>query len=269
MVDGIVGVLGVALLVIAGVLGETLPEEDVFAEQFLPVFEMQNAAAMLSLAGETEGKESQVFTFVNEGDEHVLSLAIPHDNVISINMLLRVPADDIASSLPDAFTFKLYDPDGNQVGDAFKVNTAQPKQRPDTVPGLPLDPGTVENLTKPIYVGADTQPATSWRLDAPADPEFIGGEGQKVDRTMALSIAIDKYTQYTNGTWSLVFKLTNAGDCPTASPSGQNDRYLECMRDTGNSGQDPGNPITVRNVRYDYYVITLPEPETEETTDAI
>ncbi len=266
-IDAVVGILGVMLLIAAGVLGETLPEEDVIAVQYLPEFPTTNVAAQLMREGGTNSSEALRFDF-QENEAATVLIQIPHDNVVSISMQAFLEGDDIGSSLPDAFKFTLYGPDGDQVGEVFKVNTAQPKQRDNTVPGPPIGPGTVTNTTDPIYVSGSSNPATAWRLGAPPNPEFIGGEGKKLDHTAALSIAIDRYTQPTNGTWTMVVELTNAGDCPQPSPSGQNDRYLECMRMTGNSGQDPGNSITVKFVRYDYYTIELPDPQAE-SPDAI
>ncbi len=267
-IDGVVGVLGVALLVLAGVLGETLPEKEVISEQFLPEFPTTNVVAQLLSEGGSIPSEALLYNML-EGQEERISVLIPDPNVVSISMQVFLPGDDIGSSLPDSFTFKLYDPDGTQQGETFIANTAQPKQRANTVPGPPIGPGSVDNATKPIFVSGETNPATSWRLGAPPEAAFIGAEdGRKIDYAMALSKAEDEYTKLNNGTWTLVVTLKATGDCPAASTSGQQDRYFECQRETGNTGQDPGNPITIKFVRYDYYTITLPNPQAE-TQDAI
>ncbi len=273
-IDAIVGILGVALLVMAGVLGETLPEKEVVAAQYLPEFPLEFGEIPLAFPGQTETQQSLKF-YMTEGEEHRIDLPIPHDNVVSISVQIYLKGDDIGSSLPDSFTFTLLRPDGNQEGAPFKVNTAQPKQRDNIAPEPPFDQGDLDNLTKPVYLSGESIAATAWRLGAPPDAEYIGDGETEVPYTLALSMAIDKYTKYTNGTWTLVAKLSSTGDCPQPSTSGQNDRSAECMRETtrqsdngASRGQDLGNEMTVKFVRYDYYTIQLPDPKAE-SSDAI
>lgn len=263
IVDGIVGVLGVALLVYAGVLGATLPEEEVVPVQYLPEFNTTAQTVPIDLDGQLY-PQSIVFRECPPDDatcpgptleqtEYELEFEVTHDNVFSVRIAALTPGDDIPGSDPDTWQFALRDHNGEEPPNSLpKRLTTKPSIVKDVDPEDP-DPTTLAQMQR-------SEINEAWRFAAPPDPEFITG-GPNLTREEALLTASQAYTIPTKGTWKVTMKAQNAGDCPS-SPGNNPDAirlHAACMRATDGSGQDPGNPITIQSISYDYYIISIPE----------
>lgn len=260
VVDGIFGVLGVALLVFAGVLGQALPEKEVVPVQYLPEFPLNSTQARIRYvdpAGEEHASASLIFNgrqgnppVPMEQQPHDIRILVERDNVISFKVRVVIPGDDLPSSLPDNFKFQLFDPEGTPLADHWRVLSKEP------VPGDP-DPanGTFEMYISPLVSHSELK-----RFRAQPEREFIGSNRSDFSPEEALLVASERYTLPTQGTeWSLRMTLTLAGDCPSSTDPAMAQRRAHCLSQAGQDGTDAGNPITISEVFYDYYLIEIPE----------
>lgn len=262
IVDAVFGILGVALLVAAVGLGNVLPEEEVPPKQFLPEFDRdaEPLAPMTDPAwpgdepSDGELRPSLRYTDpLPEDDVREIEVVSDRFNIFQWEIRLTLPGDDIASSDPDSFSVELLAPNGTVYESTEPVVATD---RPVETEPSPLNASTA------LYESETVSQSVYFRLPAVPTADFITSNRTDFDATDALRVASDLYTRDTQGTWTFRVSMDAAGDCPEpgASPS-QIRRALACQEETEQSGEDPGNPLTISYIRYDYYTIQVPDPD--------
>lgn len=120
-----------------------------------------------------------------------------------------------------------------------------------------MDPG---NATV-VYTSPQVVESNLVRFRGQPEAEFIGSDEPSFTREEALLVASERYTLPSQGTvWTLRMTMDRAGDCEPASPDPNvMQRRAHCLSEAGAEGQDPGNPIIVSQVLYDYYLIQIQE----------
>ncbi len=265
VVDAVTGVLGVLLLIGAGVLGEVLPEEDIIPVQYTVSFPTNNTDAFFVGPESGQPVKSLLFNQNNpftHGETKQIPFTIEHDNVVSLTVQIFIPGDDVPSSRPDVFGFEVFRPDGTPAGLPYTVSTVEPQER------LPSDPATLPEFDPDAstWFSPDVTHAQAFRQDAAPSSEKLSGEnGEDIGEAAAIRFAFENYTRPSAGTWIIEVTLRQTGDCPgPGTDAAANRREADCQKitqDAGNRGQDETNQITLKSIRYDYYDIVVTPPE--------
>ncbi len=235
------GILGAILLVVAVILTFTLPEEDVVTPQFRVSFQEHQ--------GEQFGTQSSSGP-VPEGGSVDFVYDIPEDNVFRIAFTVAFEDDEPASD-PDRFTVQLLDPNGNVAGPDAVLTLKPPRQeKPEDIPADPTPDQRFVSERMEFVVQVDV-------VERPKDTLVPADHPQEsVDE--AADRLLPSYHFPTAGAWTVRLSLDQAGDCP--QPDGNPDtniRVQECMRQTGPSGQDLGNSVTVTKLDTFYYTAAI------------
>ncbi len=256
LVDAITGVLGVLLLVMAGVLGEVLPEEDFIPDQYLVTFDLDQNGTVAQLP-QPDGSTGQSVSrfYMEDGQVADFPFTMTDNNIVRLSLEVFLENDDLPSSLQDQFKFELIAPDGNSVGEPFFLRTGTPSPKEiDTSDPTTINPSVSQYQTAPV------RSSTSWTLNQAPDPQLLSGkDGKQIDRETALLWAFQNHTIETAGEYILRVTLTETGDCPQASPSQEGaNRAADCQRFAAEGDEDPGNAVTINKVTAFYYVIDSP-----------
>ncbi len=263
-IDAMTGVLGVLLLIAAGVLGETLPEEEFVPVQYAVTFPTNGTNGFFY--GEETGQPVTAMVFnqnnpFTHGETKRLPVAIAHDNIISITVQVFLEEDDYPSSLSDQFSYQMLTPEGEPlVSFPFSITTRTPEEVLSTdIDPLTFNPRDTTWVTRPI------QDANNYRINTPPDPYFISGpDGEDVGIAQAVRSAAQNHTIPSKGDWILEVTLRDTGDCPQPGTDAKaNRRAADCQNITerdGHRGEDNTNGITIKAIRYDYYDIVVTPP---------
>ncbi|MEA3203962.1 MAG: hypothetical protein QOI63_1642, partial [Thermoplasmata archaeon] len=235
LLDGVIGAIGVLLLLATVGLAVALPHKDVLPQQF-----------KVAYLDEAHDLTQQSFDFrAASGQTHDFLYEVPDDDVYLLTVKYEF-VDDVPASLPDQFSLRLYDPQGNQVGPEV-VSTNLPAQASETVGSGPAQAATG-------YQAVRLDAQFSVALPKPAD-DILEVADQGLDAA-ALAKQLEATAHLdTHGTWKLRVSLLGAGGCPKASDSPEAaNRFAICQQELqaanappadAAAGKDGGNPFTV------------------------
>jgi hypothetical protein len=232
-VDGIVGVLGLVLLLSTVGLAVALPHRDVLPQQF-----------KVAYVDELHDLTQQSFAFKAGSEQtHDFLYEIPDDDVYLITVKYEF-IDDLPASLPDQFSLRLYDPNGDPVGpDVVVVNLPA---EPDPASGA----GPVVTDYRAVRLDAQFSTAKA----KPAD-DIVEVQDQALNATTLAQQLEAKAHLATQGTWKLRVSLLQAGGCPGPTDADSANRRAACQAELQAApdaspadvaaGRDAGNLFTV------------------------
>lgn len=231
--DLILGAVGILLVVLAAVLVQALPEEDIVVPHFrvVAVDTPHDVASQGFDFSEAEG-----------GRLHEFAYDIPIDNVhfIVMDMSFR---DDVVSSLPDQFSVELIDPAGQPVGTRRLIENEQPTA---------IDPQRQVLGYNASFADARISFTVA---DRPDENVEDGEPGETAEEVRMAAEA--KHHAATAGTWRVRVTLLDAGDCPGPDWPDQQ-RILACEAETGHQ-EDTGNHFDVELFQYTSFAIAVEE----------
>lgn len=264
--DGVLGALGAALLLLAVVLANVLPEETVPDPQYRVEYQdnlVENLTSFRSADLLPEG-----ILLPGEGNAFLVPIEVEHNNVYEVVGYFFFE-EDRPETLPDVFMVELLDPDGEVV------------QRSNPQPTLPTCDIQDENGGDPYTTPGEYYQTCTKRAGQetriafnlggkPADRIVTLTDGENATLEEATQAIVQEDTVPTVGTWHMRLWLEEVGQCPPSAdgvgvPSqSQQKRATLCRlaveQDNGGPGgeDDPGNPFVV-NTEYRYYTIQVSE----------
>jgi hypothetical protein len=234
--DAVIGAVGLVLLLSTVGLAVALPHKEVLPQQFKVVWgDTPNDLISQSFAFSTAAAQRTHDFLYEVADDDAYLITVKYEFI-----------DDVAASLPDQFSLRLYDPNNNAVGpEVVAVNS--PADAENT---LGTSPASFTTDYKAVRLDAQfsiAQPKPSDDIVEVADQQLTADQlAQQLEAKARLA---------TKGTWRLRVTLLDAGGCPDASGGKEAaNRRLVCQQEMQAAGapqqdiaqgKDPGNPFTV------------------------
>jgi hypothetical protein len=248
LIDMISGIAGALLLVLAIVLFAVVPQD----EPVVPSFQVKYVPSTTTIPLDMVLEFSEADEFRSTRTQY-----IPAN--IDSNYIYRITfdvewTDDVASSDPDRFQFKIKQPNGEEVT-SRNVQRSFENEPPiasvDNSTGVP--DFTYTPQLKEVSIGKG--------LGAPPRDGPVSGISltETLEEARARLLA-DLYT-YETGEWQLEVYLGEAGDCPPPQPgaNADNTQSSVCTKDTNGSGEDTTNNIRIVSATYATYELEIEE----------
>ncbi len=262
------GAIGAVLILVAVLLVNVLPEEDIIDPQYRADYEGFVVEDPTSFRSIDQDLPNGVLP-LGEANAMMIPLEVKHNNAYEIVGQFFF-LEDREETLPDIFTIELLDPDGNVVQRSNPQSTLETCDFQDLNPGEVYTPGV-------YYVTCESQSnRVAFNLGGkPASEIFTLESGANSTLADAEAAILQRDTRLTTGTWHFRIWLTEVGQCPSATPpvgslpSQSNQRRATLCRlavdqqnqDEGTLGgpDDPGNKFVLSRFEYTYYDILVSE----------
>lgn len=253
--DGILGILGGILLILAVVLVMALPETTVPD----PQYRVEYGDELVEITSSRRSEElpgASTDGAIPAGRESALEslYGVEFNNVFEVTVGVFFE-DNRPESLPDVIRWELFYPNGTSAGISSAYETL-PTRETELTPGV--GSGSFDTVRRDLYQ------ATFNLGGKPEDRivTFRDGRNGTVEDAEAAVVAQD--TRATQGEWRLEIWLDSVGQCPSTPTSTSPDetairRAQICQATQQQQGPDVTNGFTLSKFEYRYYTIQVSE----------